>query len=181
MSRRHERTVTKGPRKGRRPGTGSAAKRTATAIEKKFGPAARKAAERGGRKPTTWAQPSRAVLRDAARVNQPANDAPSDDLDIAVSRSLEASASEVFRAFNDPTRRAWSPVRDFVVRTTIAPRLLRIGMRDGTMVTVTIARKGNSRCAVTVEQHKLPDELSAEQAKAMWREALARLADLLAD
>jgi len=27
----------------------------------------------------------------------------------------------------------------------------------------------------------LPDELTAEQAKGMWREALARLADLLAD
>ena len=173
--------MSRAPKKGKRPGTGSATKRTATAVEKKFGPAARKAAERGGRKPTTWAQPDRMALRDAARSAPPVDDAPSDDLDIEVSRSLEASASDVFRAFNDPTRRAWSPVRDFVVRTTIAPRLLRISMRDGTLVTVTIARKGNSRCAVTVEQHKLPDELTAEQAKGMWREALARLADLLAD
>ena len=173
--------MTKGPKKGRRPGSGSASKRTATAVEKKFGTAARKSAERGGRKPTTWAQPDRATRRNAERGVDTVDVAPSDDLDIAVSRSLEASASEVFRAFNDPTRRAWSSVRDFVVRTTIAPRLLRIGMRDGTLVTVTIARKGNSRCAVTVEQHKLPDELTAEQAKAMWRESLARLADLLAD
>ena len=89
--------------------------------------------------------------------------------------------SEVFRAFNDPTRRAWSPIRDYVVRSTIAPRLLRIALRDGTQLTVTIARKGNSRCSVTVEQSKLPDELSAERARAQWRDALARLADLLAD
>ncbi len=173
--------MTRAPKKGKRPGSGSAAKRTATAVEKKFGPAARKAAERGGRKPTTWAQPGRNALRDVARTDQSVSDAPSDNLDIAISRSLEASASDVFRAFNDPTRRTWSPVRDFVVRTTIAPRLLRIGMRDGTLVTVTIARKGNSRCAVTVEQSNLPDERAAEQAQGMWREALARLADLLAE
>lgn len=173
--------MSRAPKKGKRPGTGSATKRTATAVERKFGPAARKAAERGGRKPATWAQPDRAALRATARDQQPVDDAPTDDLDISVARSIEASASEVFRAFNDPTRRSWSPVRDFVVRTTIAPRLLRISMRDGTLVTVTIARKGNSRCAVTVEQHKLPDELMAEQANGLWRDALARLADLLAE
>ncbi|MEQ1689853.1 MAG: hypothetical protein ABMA00_01100 [Gemmatimonas sp.] len=172
--------MTKSPKKGKRAGSGSASKRTTVAIEKKFGAAARKAAERGGRKPSTWAQPDRSVVRNTARTESP-DDLPSDNLDIAVSRSLEASASEVFRAFHDPTRRSWSAVRDFVVRTTIAPRLLRIGMRDGTLVTVTIARNGNSRCAVTVEHHKLPDERTAEQAKSMWREALARLADLLAD
>jgi hypothetical protein len=171
--------VTKGPRKGKRPGTGSAAKRTATAIEKKFGTAARKAAERGGRKPTTWAQPDR--RREAGPATASIDDGPSDDLDITVGRSLEASASDVFRAFNDPQRRGWCPVTDYLVRTTVAPRLLRIGMRDGTLVTVTIARNGNARCAVTVEQSKLPDERSAELAKMMWREALARLSAVLAD
>lgn len=109
------------------------------------------------------------------------DDGPSDDLDITVGRSLEASASDVFRAFNDPHRRGWCPASDYVVRTTVAPRLLRIGMRDGTLVTVTIARSGNARCAVTVEQSKLPDERSAELAKSMWREALARLAAVMAD
>ncbi len=175
--------MTKGPKRGKRPGTGSRTKRAADAVEKKFGPAARKAAERGGRKPTTWEQPDRAAVRAADNaVERPhPPDAPSDDLDVAVSRSLEASASEVFRAFNDPTRRAWSPMRDYAVRSTIAPRLLRIALRDGTLLTVTIARKGNSRCAVTVEQSRLPDEGAAERARATWRDALARLADLLAE
>ena len=175
--------MTKGPKKGKRPGTGSRTKRAAAAVEKKFGKEARKAAERGGRKPNAWEQPNRASVRAAdsavERLHPP--DAPSDDLDVAVSRSLEASASEVFRAFNDPTRRAWSPMPDYVVRSTIAPRLLRIALRDGTQLTVTIARKGNTRCAVTVEQSKLPDELSAEKARALWRDALARLADLSAE
>lgn len=101
--------------------------------------------------------------------------------EISVSRSLEASASDVFRAFNDPARRSWSAVRDFVVRTTIAPRSLRLGMPDETLVSVAIERKGNTRCTVSVQHSKLPDAAVAEQAKAMWRDALAQLADMLAE
>lgn len=170
-------------KRGRRPGTGSRTKRAADAVEKKFGHAARKAAERGGRKPNVWEQPKRATVRAAdGAIERPyPADAPSDNLDVAISRTLEASASDVFRAFNDPTRRGWCPVQDYVVRSTIAPRLLRIGLRDGTQLTVTIARKGNTRCAVTVEQSKLPDELSAEAARGAWRDGLARLAGLLSE
>ena len=175
--------MTKGPKRGKGPGTGSRSARAKAAIEKKFGVAARKAAQQGGRKPAVWEQPGRAAARaaESARDGSARQDLPSDDLDVSVSRSLEATASEVFRAFNDPARRAWSPVRDYVVRNTIAPRLLRIALPDGTQLTVTIARKGSARCSVTVEQSKLPDELSAEQARARWRDALARLADLLAE
>ena len=90
--------MSRAPKKGKRPGTGSATKRTATAVEKKFGPAARKAAERGGRKPTTWAQPDRMALRDAARSAPPVDDAPSDDLDIEVSRSIgQTERSRLYR------------------------------------------------------------------------------------
>ena len=175
--------MTKGPKRGKPTGTGSRSQRAKAAIEKKFGVAARKAAQQGGRKPAVWEQPDRASARaaDSARDRAGSDDMPSDNLDVAVSRLLEATASEVFRAFNDPARRAWSPVRDYVVRNTIAPRLLRIALPDGTQLTVTIVRKGNARCTVTVEQSKLPDELSAEQARARWRDALARLADLLAE
>ena len=173
--------MTKPPKKGQ--GSGSRSKRAKAAVEKKFGVAARKAAQRGGRKPTVWDQPNRASVRAAeSAIERPARpELPSDDLEASVSRTLEASASEVFRAFNDPARRAWSPVRDYVVRNTIAPRLLRIALPDGTQLTVTIERKGNARCMVTVEQSKVPDELSVERSRALWRDALARLADLLAE
>ena len=101
--------------------------------------------------------------------------------EISASRTLDATASEVFRAFNDPTRRGWSAVTDYVVRTTIAPRSLRLGMPDGTLVAVTIARKGNVRCQVTIDHTKLTDAAHAERAKNAWREALARLAEMLAE
>ena len=174
--------MTKGPKRGKGPGTGSRSKRAAAAVEKKFGVAARKAAQRGGRKPGVWEQPDRASVRAAeSSVLRAERPEVSDDLGVSVSRSLEATASEVFRAFNDPTRRAWSPVSNYVVRNTIAPRLLRIALPDGSQLTVTIVRKGNARCTVTVEQSKVPDELSVERSRALWRDALARLADLLAD
>jgi|GEM_PF-269826 hypothetical protein len=106
---------------------------------------------------------------------------PATGFEVSVSRSLEASASDVFRAFNDPARRNWSTVRDYIVRTTIAPRSLRLGMPDGTLVSVAIDRKGNTRCTVTVQQTKLADNAATDAARSYWRDALARLADMLAD
>ena len=101
--------------------------------------------------------------------------------EVSVTRTLEASASEVFRAFNDPTRRGWCHVQDYVVRTTIAPRSLRLGFSDGTLVAVAIERKGNTRCAVSVQHAGLADEAAAERARAEWKESLARLAQALAE
>lgn len=101
--------------------------------------------------------------------------------EISVSRTIEATVSEVFRAFNDPTRRMWCAVPDYVVRTTIAPRSLRLGMPDGTLVAVSILRKGGVRCQVTVDHTKLTDAAHAEQQKVEWRAALARLSDMIAE
>lgn len=101
--------------------------------------------------------------------------------EVSASRTIDATASEIFRAFNDPTRRSWCPVQDYVVRTTIAPRSLRLGMPDGTFVAVSILRKGSVRCTVTVDHTKLADATHAELAKTQWRQALASLADLLSD
>jgi hypothetical protein len=101
--------------------------------------------------------------------------------EVSVSRTLEGTASEVFRAFNDPTRRAWCPVQDYIVRTTIAPRSLRLGMPDGSLVAVSIERKGSVRSAIEVQHSKLEDAAAADRAKSLWREALARLAEMLAD
>ena len=102
-------------------------------------------------------------------------------IEVSVARSLEASASDVFRAFNDPSRRQWCGVTDYLVRTAVAPRSLRIGMPDGSMVDVMIERKGNTRCAVTVQHKQLADANAAERARAMWRDALARLAGMLSE
>ena len=100
---------------------------------------------------------------------------------ITVARTIEASASDVFRAFNDPTRCGWCFTQVFRVLAVTAPRALRFLLSDETMVKVAIERKGNVRSSVTVTHSHLADPAACEQARLAWRDALARLADLLAE
>jgi hypothetical protein len=218
------------------------AKKISAAVEKEFGGAVRRAAERSGRKPGIWRETERRESREVvlnkigsaavqrattrtweewlvtldsegmrglphrdvvqhlvrahgltswwsqmvcvgyeqARGQRQVHEKPT-GFEISVSRTIDASASDLFRAFNDPTRRSWSAVQDYVVRTTIAPRSLRLGMPDSTLAAVTITRKGNTRCSIEIQHSNLPDAAAADRAKSMWRDALARLTDLLAD
>jgi Cu2+-containing amine oxidase len=100
---------------------------------------------------------------------------------ITVARTIEASASDVFRAFNDPTRRSWCFTTAFRVLAMTAPRSLRVLLPDASMVQVFIARKGNVRSAVTITHSHLADDAAVEQARANWRDALARLAEMLSE
>jgi len=153
-----------------------APKKNAAAAEKKFGKAARQAAERGGKKPGSW--------RDAEqpRATHAAAPTPPDALGtvaVTVSRTIGASPSEVFRAFNDPTRRQWSGTLGYRVVSAVAPRFLRLMMHDGTLVSVSVGRKGNARCAVDLEHSRLPNASDGERMKAEWRDAIARMAEQL--
>ena len=125
-----------------------APKKNAAAAEKKFGKAARQAAEKGGKKPGAW--------RDAEqpRVSHAAAPIPAEALGtvaVSVSRMIDASPSEIFRAFNDPTRRQWGGAFGYKVMNAVAPRFLRLMLHDGTLVSVSIGRKGNARCNVELE------------------------------
>lgn len=96
-------------------------------------------------------------------------------------RVIEATPSDVFRAFNDPTRRGWCLTPGYKVRSHVAPRALSLGMPDGAMVVIGIARLGNVRCAVDVTQRGLTDADAVARARAEWRDALARMAEVLGD
>jgi hypothetical protein len=100
-------------------------------------------------------------------------------LEVVVTKTVEASASEIFRAFNDPTRRGWSAIPNFVVRTAVAPRFLRIAMPDGTEVSVAINRKGNVRSTIEVQHARLLDAPAVDKAREQWRMSLGRLAEML--
>lgn len=158
------------------------AKHRKAQVEKKFGVSARKSTEMGGKKPPEW-NPVKASRR-KAETPTPEFDVFSENpngFDATVSRAVEASVSEMFRAFNDPTRRAWCHAGNYVVRSVVAPRLLRLAMPDGSLITVTISRKGNVRCMVEVLHSLLATADAAELAKRQWRESLSRLAGLLAE
>ena len=174
---------------GRKPSSGKrASKKTVKATENKFGKSARVAAQKGGKKPVVWQQSER-----AKRVLDKVPDAPTimpgvDIFDpkakpngfaITSTRTLDGSVSAVFRAFNDPTKRDWCHERLFSVRSTVAPRMLRLEMPDASAVAVSIARQGNTRSLVTVEHSKLVDATAAERARQAWKGSLERLAMML--
>lgn len=98
---------------------------------------------------------------------------------IRVTRMFETSASAVFSCFNDPNRRAWSPEPLYRVLSALAPRFVRIALPDGTELTASITRQGNTRCAVTVEVVGLATRAAAANATARWRHGLDALAEQL--
>ncbi|MDQ8158262.1 MAG: hypothetical protein P3C09_14410 [Gemmatimonadota bacterium] len=153
-----------------------APKKNAAAAEKKFGKAARQAAEKGGKKPGAWRDAEQPRVSRAAVVTPPE---ALGSVAVTVSRTLDASPSEVFRAFNDPSRRQWSAAQGYRVVSAVAPRFLRLMMHDGTLVSVSITRKGNARCAVDLEHARLPAAAAGEVAKSEWRLGLERMAELL--
>ncbi len=155
--------------------------KSAKATEQKFGKAARAAAEKGGRKPTAWQtadKPKRLIpIEPTVPVDIFAPKAAV--FDVVVTRTLDGSMSDVFRAFNDPNRRGWCHERGFAVRSTIAPRMLRLAFADGSLAGVAIVRQGNVRCTVTVDLTKLPSAAAAERARHAWKMSLDQLAGML--
>ncbi len=168
--------------------SGKPHKRSAKAAEKKFGVSARKAAEKGGKKPKVWtqAEQSRTRLPGSAPLGPPP--APIDPFEpvapkfeATVSHTIEAPVSLIYRAFNDTRQRGWCHERGYAVRGTVAPRSLILGFADGTTASVLIARKGNARSAVTVLQRGFPDATRAGEAREAWRWSLERLAAMMAE
>ena len=163
----------------RKPSSGKrAVKKTVQATENKFGKAARVAAQLGGKKPVAWQKseaPRRAEYVPPEAMEEAAF-AKASVFSATAARTLDASVSDVFRAFNDPMRRDWCHERMFSVRAAVAPRMLKLEMPDKSFVLVSIARKGNSRCMVSVEQSQMLSADAADRAKTTWKQSLDRLA-----
>ncbi len=130
---------------------------------------------RGGYKlHDTWSERVAAGYEEARGLREQVN-----GLSVTATRTLDASVSAVFRAFNDPTRRGWVHERLYSVQAAVAPRMLKLAMPDGSVVTVTIQRQGNTRTLVSLEQSRIADAAAAERARQAWRGALERLAAML--
>jgi hypothetical protein len=67
----------------------------------------------------------------------------------------------------------------YKVMNAVAPRFLRLMMHDGTLVSVSIGRQGNARCAVELEHSRLADVATGERMKGAWRDGLMRMAEQL--
>jgi hypothetical protein len=102
----------------------------------------------------------------------------SDGFVAGVSKTIAASAEDVFAAFADPSMRAgW--LGDLVLseRTLSQPKTTaRYDVGDGpTRLFVTVEDKGPAKSTIVVEQWRLADAAEREDRKDYWRRKLATL------
>lgn len=95
------------------------------------------------------------------------------------SRTFDVPVKTLFDAWVDDTiRRGWLGATGIVVRTATAPRSIRLGWPDGTIVAVGFIAKGKSRSVVAVQHAKLPDKAASDRAKQYWTDRLDALGSL---
>jgi hypothetical protein len=95
---------------------------------------------------------------------------------LSVSRTIDAPAEGLFRAWSDDGARAgWLPHPDLTVRRSTAPRSLRLAWGDGSAVDVNIYPRGEDRSRVVVDHRRLGDAHKVALMKEFWADALDAL------
>jgi len=97
-----------------------------------------------------------------------------------VSRTFEASAGALYKAWTDPRLRArWLRPAKLTVTTARRNKLVRIAWPDGTRTEAAFHRRGAARCQVAVQHSKLRGARSVAAMKKFWKAALDRLGELV--
>jgi uncharacterized protein YndB with AHSA1/START domain len=100
--------------------------------------------------------------------------------EVSKSQTYAVPVAELFEAWSDAKlRRRWLNEAGVKLRTAQAPRSLRLGFPDGTIVAVGFTPKGDLKSSVAVQHTKLKDKQSAERMKRFWAERLSALAEVL--
>jgi hypothetical protein len=97
------------------------------------------------------------------------------------SRTFSVPVSTLFDAWSDSaTRRRWlnEPVK---IRTATAPKSMRIGWSDGSIIAVGFYPKAKRKSSVAVQHGKLPDKETADRLKKYWTERLDELTALFSE
>ena len=97
------------------------------------------------------------------------------------SRTYNVPVATLFDAWHDArTRKRWldEPVK---VRTATAPKTMRLGWSDGSIIAVGFMPKGKDKSSVSLAHTKLADRESADRFKKYWTERLNVLSDVLAN
>lgn len=96
------------------------------------------------------------------------------------SRTFDVPVAKLFEAWADARiRRRWLPDEGVRVRTATAPKSIRLGWSDGTIIAAGFTAKGDARSAVALSHGKWPDRESVTRVKTMWAERLAALERVL--
>ena len=127
----------------------------------------------------SWWQQMVTVGYEQARGLRVQNERP-DGFSISRSKTIAASADDVFAAWNDKRKRAkWLKDAGFTIRKATPGKSLRITWIDGeTNLQVLLYPKGERKCQLSVQHSRLKDEKTATKMKAYWGEQLDALAAL---
>ncbi len=100
---------------------------------------------------------------------------------VTVSRTINASAGRVSDAFTDASlRERWLPDAPMTVRTSNRGRSARFDWADPpSRIAYNLAPKGEAKTQISLGHEKLLDADAAARLKAMWRERLIALKELL--
>jgi uncharacterized protein YndB with AHSA1/START domain len=99
----------------------------------------------------------------------------------AKSRTFAVPVETLFNAWHDARIRGqWLPEDGVRIRTATAPKSIRLGWSDGSIIAVGFTSKGESKSAVALEHARLDDRDAAHRVKAYWTERLSALGELLA-
>ena len=98
------------------------------------------------------------------------------------SRTFDVPVATLFEAWADAKiRRRWLDEPGVMVRTATAPKSMRLGWPDSTIIAVGFTAKGPAKSAVALAHTKLPDRETADRLKRYWTERLDELAELIAN
>jgi hypothetical protein len=96
------------------------------------------------------------------------------------SRTFNVPVTALFDAWADASvRRRWLNGEKVKVRTATAPKSIRLGWSDGSIIAVGFMSKGKSRSSVALSHTKLPDRETANRLKEFWSERLDALGEVL--
>jgi Domain of unknown function (DUF4287) len=127
-----------------------------------------------------WAQ-SLTVDYEQARGLRPPGGARDGTFEVSASRTVRVPVERLFAAWVEPElRERWLPGRELRERTSQPWRTARFDCDDGrTRVVVGFDAIGEDRSRASIAHQRLPDAVSAEEARAFWRERMDALKAML--
>jgi hypothetical protein len=150
------------------------------AAERSHREIARWVAEQQGVVPLAWNAQAVAGSYEHARGLRAVGEHP-DGFTITATKTVAVPVERLYEAFVDESqRKRWLPEDQLRERTTLPPRSARFDWGDGTTrVNVTFIAKGEAKSTAALEHVRLADAEEAERVKAMWRERVATLKEVL--
>jgi hypothetical protein len=96
------------------------------------------------------------------------------------SRTFNVPVTVLFDAWAKASlRRRWLNGQAVKVRTATAPKSMRLGLTDGSIIAVGFMAKGRSKSSVALAHTKLPDRDTANRLKEYWSDRLDALGEVL--